>query len=223
MRILLKQLVQFHKRIEGCSVISHHHKVIGLKKLMVFLYLKVFDACKNLSVENVELSIKTLNSVLEKYELQSKANKEIISLSRKKVTINLTAFLTSLLSQMINFGFLTCHIYGVVNLSLLTTFIFSFGFVLSTKNFTKYFDNTLDSINDYNKYKKEEEKNLENQVKTKSLIEEETRKLDLLIESSLIEKERLEEKRKNEIAYKENLRKEEYLSENEEDKVLKRK
>ena len=168
---------------------------------------KSLDASKNLSVENVELSIKTLNSVLEKYELQSKANKEIISLSRKKVTIYLTAFLTSLLSQMINFGFLTCHIYGVVNLSLLTTFIFSFGFVLSTKNFTKYFDNTLDSISDYNKYK----------------IEEETRKLDLLIKSSLIEKERLEEKRKNEIAYKENLRKEEYLSENEEDKVLKRK
>lgn len=184
---------------------------------------KSLDASKNLSVENVELSIKTLNSVLEKYELQSKANKEIISLSRKKVTIYLTAFLTSLLSQMINFGFLTCHIYGVVNLSLLTTFIFSFGFVLSTKNFTKYFDNTLDSISDYNKYKKEEEINLENQVKTKSLIEEETRKLDLLIESSLIEKERFEEKRKNEIAYKENLRKEEYLSENEEDKVLKRK
>ena len=169
---------------------------------------KSLDASKNLSVENVELSIKTLNSVLEKYELQSKANKEIISLSRKKVTIYLTAFLTSLLSQMINFGFLTCHIYGVVNLSLLTTFIFSFGFVLSTKNFTKYFDNTLDSISDYNKYKKEEEINLENQIKTKSLIEEETRKLDLLIESSLIEKERLEEKRKNEIAYKENLRKE---------------
>lgn len=183
---------------------------------------KALDSSKNLSVENVELSIKTLNSVLEKYELQSKANKEIISLSRKKVTIYLTAFLTSLLSQMINFGFLTCHIYGVVNLSLLTTFIFSFGFVLSTKNFTKYFDNTLDSISDYNKYKKEEI-NLENQVKTKSLIEEETRKLDLLIKSSLIEKERLEEKRKNEIAYKENLRKEEYLSENEEDKVLKRK
>ena len=45
MRILLEQLVQFHKRIEGCSVISHHHKVIGLKKLVVFLYLKVFDAC----------------------------------------------------------------------------------------------------------------------------------------------------------------------------------
>lgn len=184
---------------------------------------KPLDTSKDLSVENVELSIKTLNSVLEKYELQSKANKEIISLSRKKVTIYLTAFLTSLLSQMIIFGFLTCHIYGVVNLSLLTTFIFSFGFVLSTKNFTKYFDNTLDSISDYNKYKKEEEINLENQVKTKSLIEEETRKLDLLIESSLIEKERLEEKRKNEIAYKENLRKEEYLSENEEDKVLKRK
>lgn len=184
---------------------------------------KYLDASNNLSVENVELSIKTLNSVLEKYELQSKANKEIISLSRKKFTINLTTLLTSLLSQMINFGFLTCHIYGVVNLSLLTTFIFSFGFVLSTKNFTKYFDNTLDSISDYNKYKKEEERNLENQVKTKSLIEEETRKLDLLIESSLIEKERLEEKRKNEIAYKENLRKEEYLSENEEDKVLKRK
>lgn len=184
---------------------------------------KSSDTSKNLSVENVELSIKTLNSVLEKYELQSKANKEIISLSRKKVTIYLTAFLTSLLSQMINFGFLTCHIYGAVNLSLLTTFIFSFGFVLSTKNFTKYFDNTLDSISDYNKYKKEEEINLENQIKTKSLIEEETRKLDLLIESSLIEKERLEEKRKNEIAYKENLRKEEYLSENEEDKVLKRK
>ena len=183
---------------------------------------KSLDASKNLSVENVELSIKTLNSVLEKYELQSKANKEIISLSRKKVTIYLTAFLTSLLSQMINFGFLTCHIYGVVNLSLLTTFIFSFGFVLSTKNFTKYFDKTLDSISDYNKYQKEE-RNLENQVKTKSLIEEETRKLDLLIKSSLIEKERLEEKRKNEIAYKENLRKEEYLSENEEDKVLKRK
>ena len=156
---------------------------------------KALDSSKNLSVENVELSIKTLNSVLEKYELQSKANKEIISLSRKKVTIYLTAFLTSLLSQMINFGFLTCHIYGVVNLSLLTTFILSFGFVLSTKNFTKYFDNTLDSISDYNKYKKEEEINLENQVKTKSLIEEETRKLDLLIESELIEKERLEEKR----------------------------
>ena len=67
---------------------------------------KSLDASKNLSVENVELSIKTLNSVLEKYELQSKANKEIISLSRKKVTIYLTAFLTSLLSQMINFGFL---------------------------------------------------------------------------------------------------------------------
>lgn len=184
---------------------------------------KALDSSKNLSVENAELSIKTLNSVLEKYEFQSKANKEIISLSRKKVTIYLTAFLTSLLSQMINFGFLICHIYGVVNLSLLTTFIFSFGFVLSTKNFTKYFDNTLDSISDYNKYKKEEEINLENQIKTKSLIEEETRKLDLLIESSLIEKERLEEKRKNEIVYKENLRKEEYLSENEEDKVLKRK
>ena len=40
MRILLEQLVQFHKRIKGCSVISHHHKVIGLKKLVVFLYLK---------------------------------------------------------------------------------------------------------------------------------------------------------------------------------------
>lgn len=184
---------------------------------------KSLDASNNLSVENVELSIKTLNSVLEKYELQSKANKEIISLSRKKVTIYLTAFLTSLLSQMINCGFLTCHIYGVVNLSLLTTFIFSFGFVLSTKNFTKYFDKTLDSISDYNKYQKEEERNLENQVKTKSLIEDETRKLDLINKSSLIEKERLEEKRKNEIAYKENLRKEEYLSENEEDKVLKRK
>lgn len=181
------------------------------------------DTSKNLSVENVELSIKTLNNVLEKYKLQSKANKEIISLSRKKVTINSTTLLTSLLSQMINFGFLTCHIYGVVNLSLLTTFVLSFGFVLSTKNFTKFFDSTLDSISDYKKYKKEEENNLENQVKTKSLIEEETRKLDLLIESELIEKERLEEKRKNEIVYKENLRKEEYLSEKEKDKVLKRK
>ena len=181
------------------------------------------DTSKNLSVENVELSIKTLNNVLEKYKLQSKANKEIISLSRKKVTINSTTLLTSLLSQMINFGFLTCHIYGVVNLSLLTTFVLSFGFVLSTKNFTKFFDSTLDSISDYKKYKKEEENNLENQVKTKSLIEKETRKLDLLIESELIEKERLEEKRKNEIVYKENLRKEEYLSEKEKDKVLKRK
>ena len=80
------------------------------------------------------------------------------------------------------------------------------------KQIIKYNENTLFA-----------EINLENQVKIKSLIEEETRKLDLLIESSLIEKERLEEKRKNEIAYKENLRKEEYLSENEEDKVLKRK
>lgn len=184
---------------------------------------KSLDASKDLSVENVELSIKTLNSVLEKYMLQSNVNKEKISISRKKVKIHLAAFLTSLLSQMINFGFLTCHIYGVINLNLLTTFIFSFGFVLSTKNFTKYFDNTLDSISDYNKYKKEEEINLENQVKTKSLIEEETRKLELLTKSILIENERLEEKRKNEIAYKENLRKEEYLSENEEDKVLKRK
>ena len=35
---------------------------------------KYLDASNNLSVENVELSIKTLNSVLEKYELQSKAN-----------------------------------------------------------------------------------------------------------------------------------------------------
>ena len=184
---------------------------------------KSLNTTENSTIENIELSIKTLNNVLEKYKLQSKANKEIISLSRKKVTINLTTLLTSLLSQMINFGFLTCHIYGVVNLSLLTTFILSFGFVLSTKNFTKYFDNTLDSINEYNKYKKEEENNFENQVKTKSLIEEETRKLDLLIKSSLIEKERLEEKRKNEIIYKENLRKEEYLNEKEKDKVLKRK
>ena len=85
-------------------------------------------------------------------------------------------------------------------------------FTTLLKQIIKYNENTLFA-----------EINLENQVKIKSLIEEETRKLDLLIESSLIEKERLEEKRKNEIAYKENLRKEEYLSENEEDKVLKRK